>query len=143
MFGFRKLADTALLDSGLDHTPRQVVEIQWLSCSTFEDKPNREFPGSCAVRVERIAVLDEVKQRLGEPKSIRYMNVREVQADLVRRVAAKQAVSDRQVRNYLYSLRNDLHSKNIESLRELSTTEPERRRGQECAQLVREVICSE
>jgi hypothetical protein len=87
-----------------------------------------------------VAVLDEVKQWLGDPKSLRYMSVREVQAELVRRVANREGVSDRQARNCLYSLRADTNSKNLQALRELSATEPDRRRGQECPQGPRDLI---
>jgi hypothetical protein len=86
-----------------------------------------------------LALLDEVNQMLSDP-SLRYMNVGEVQAELLQRVANRQTVSNRQARNYLYSLRSDTGSKNLQSLRELSATEPEPRRGQGCLQALRRIV---
>src|SRR5260370_10508859 len=49
-----ELADAALLDRGLNHAPRQLVEIPRLPSAALEDETDREFSHSLAVRFERV-----------------------------------------------------------------------------------------
>jgi hypothetical protein len=64
-----------------------------------------------------VAVLNELKLLLADRDSLIDMDARQIGAELVRRVAQKQGVTERQARNYLDTIKCDTNSKNLQTLR--------------------------